>query len=245
MNTEIKLTNFPKIECPFVRKKFCANKEDIKKYGNKYQIRPYDNNVYLATKEIKEHYEWVFNDPSTIATEKLDGSNFKVVIKNREIDTVQNRANAPINILKIEKRNFAITEGIINAIVRGHIKEDGEYAGELLGPKLQGNPYKLVVHEWYPFAEKMLVYKSFCAHTPSYDGFSIWFKDYLYSLFYARRHKVPIPEAPMAEGVVFYNLNRKALNKTWRAKVRRDMFPWFYDRIRIENVESLAITTHE
>ncbi|MFH1356831.1 MAG: hypothetical protein ABII18_06840 [bacterium] len=38
----------------------------------------------------------------------------------------------------------------------------------------------------------------------------------------------------MAEGVVFYNLKRKAENKTWRAKLRRDMFGWYYqDKIPV------------
>ena len=32
----------------------------------------------------------------------------------------------------------------------------------------------------------------------------------------------------MAEGVVFYNLKRKAAGCSWMAKLRRDMFPWYY-----------------
>ena len=36
-----------------------------------------------------------------------------------------------------------------------------------------------------------------------------------------------------AEGVVFYNLKRKALNQTYMAKLRRDMFDWFYEDIEI------------
>jgi hypothetical protein len=38
----------------------------------------------------------------------------------------------------------------------------------------------------------------------------------------------------MAEGLVFYNLERKKENKVYRAKLRRDMYEWFYsDKIRI------------
>jgi hypothetical protein len=43
----------------------------------------------------------------------------------------------------------------------------------------------------------------------------------------------------MAEGLVFYNLKRKEQNKIYRAKLRRDMFDWFYsDRVDI-NYDSL------
>ena len=42
----------------------------------------------------------------------------------------------------------------------------------------------------------------------------------------------------MAEGVVFYNLKRKAEGKTWRAKLRRDMFDWYIsDKIEIYNYD--------
>ena len=41
-------------------------------------------------------------------------------------------------------------------------------------------------------------------------------------------------EKVMAEGVIFYNLRRKAEGKTWMAKLRRDMFDWCYsDKIEI------------
>ena len=37
-----------------------------------------------------------------------------------------------------------------------------------------------------------------------------------------------------AEGVVFYNLKRKAANQSWMAKLRRDMYDWFYtDKVAI------------
>jgi hypothetical protein len=39
--------------------------------------------------------------------------------------------------------------------------------------------------------------------------------------------------------LVFYNLKRKEQNKIYRAKLRRDMFDWFYsDRVDI-NYDSL------
>ena len=35
-------------------------------------------------------------------------------------------------------------------------------------------------------------------------------------------------EKVMAEGVVFYNLKRRQEGQPWMAKLRRDMFPWYY-----------------
>ena len=38
----------------------------------------------------------------------------------------------------------------------------------------------------------------------------------------------------MSEGIILYNLKRKAEKKTYMAKLRRDMFEWFYsDKIEI------------
>jgi hypothetical protein len=43
-------------------------------------------------------------------------------------------------------------------------------------------------------------------------------------------------EKIMAKGVVFYNIKRKAEGKTYMAKLRKDMFPWFYfNKIEIIN----------
>ena len=113
---------------------------------------------------------------------------------------------------------------------------DGEQDGEVIGPKLQGNPYKLDVHEWYPFDLSItnLRYKSFDEHDRNYENWSTWFKDHLYSrLFTKRASKKGLDEKVFAEGVIFYNLKRKSEGKTWMAKLRRDMFPWYYEGLDI------------
>lgn len=43
------LTDFPKIQCPFIRKIFPVNKDDFKKHGRKLQLR--NPEVYLVTNE--------------------------------------------------------------------------------------------------------------------------------------------------------------------------------------------------
>jgi hypothetical protein len=124
-----------------------------------------------------------------------------------------------------------LIEGILRSVGKGYVKEDGEQAGEVIGPKLQGNPYKLEMHEWYPFdlAMERLRYRSFHEHARTFDNWSGWFKDFLDSRLYTKlASKTGAQDRVMAEGVVFYNLKRRDAQQTWRAKLRRDMFDWFY-----------------
>ena len=221
------LSNFPKIECPFVRKKFKVNIDDWKKNGKKLQIRMPE--VYLVTPEINPAYEWVFED-DTIAVEKLDGTNVKLLTENGRLTSLYNRKN-PIDPLQIMKGKTFIIEGVFRAIQKGYIEKDGVQAGEVIGPKLQGNPYQLDHHIWYPFSKaiKHLAYRSFHEHEKTFDNWSDWFKNYLVSRFAAKRKsKDKQYNEIMAEGVVFYNLRRKEEGEIYRAKLRRDMFDWYY-----------------
>lgn len=71
------------------------------------------------------------------------------------------------------------------------------------------------------------------------------FQFHLKSLFYCRYHKIPIsemftnPSVPFAEGVVFTNQEISEIpGKPRMAKLRRNMFPWYYwDEIRIFDLE--------
>lgn len=225
----VKLTNFPKIQCPFRRKIFKVNEEDWKKYGKKLQLRTPE--VYLVVNEINPGYEWVFENTDTICVEKLNGSNIKLLTNDGRLEVVQNRKNI-IDPLQVIKGKTFLLEGVFQAIGKGYVKLDGEQCGELIGPKLQGNPYRLNVHLWYPFEKCInhLSYRSFHGHDRAFDNWSVWFKDYLVSRFASKRGEKDI----MAEGVVFYNLRRKAENKPYMAKLRRDMYDWFYsDKIEI------------
>ena len=226
-----KLSNFPKIECPFVRKKYKVNIDNWKKYGRELKLRAPE--VYLVTPEVTKDFEWVF-EKETIAIEKLDGTNVKVLIEDGRLTSIYNRKNY-IDPLQVVKGKVFIIEGIFRAIQKGYIKQDGEQVGEIIGPKLQGNPYQLNNHIWYPFGKaiKHLSYRSFNEHEKNFDNWNIWFKDYLMSRFYSKR-KNKTEQSIMAEGIVFYNLKRKSEGKIYRAKLRRDMFDWFYsDKIEI------------
>jgi len=227
------LQDFPKLECPFIRKTFQVDPEDFKQQGKKLHLRKPE--VYLVVDTINPGYEWVFNDPQTFAVEKLDGTNVKIKTHQGRLVGFQNRKN-PIDPLQILSGQTHLIEGLFRAIGKGYVTSDGEQAGELMGPKINGNPYGLDFHEWYPFDKAMtdLRYSSFHQHDRTFDNWSSWFKDWLHSRFYSKiASKKGIQEKLFAEGVVFYNLDRKAQGKTWMAKLRRDMFSWYYQGVNI------------
>ena len=225
-----KLSNYPKIYCPFIRKDFDVNEDQWEKFGRKFQLRT--PKAYLVVDEVNPGYEWVFEDKDTFAVEKLDGTNIKLRTERGRLTNLQNRLNI-IDPLQIVKGKSFILEGVFQSIGKGYVNQDGIQAGELIGTKVQGNPYKLVnTHLWYPFekAIKHLRYRSFHEHDRTFDNWSSWFKDWLPSRFATKRGEKDV----MAEGVVFYNLKRKAEKKTYMAKLRRDMFEFFYsDKIQI------------
>ncbi|MFA6572007.1 MAG: hypothetical protein WCT77_12315 [Bacteroidota bacterium] len=231
------LSDFPKLYCPFIRQTFKVNKDDFRRIGNKFGLR--EPEAYLAVDRINPGYEWVIDDPDTFAVEKLNGTNVKLFTEKGRLIALQNRKNI-IDPLQILHGKTFIIEGIFMSIAKGYVKEDGEQAGELIGPKLQGNPYKLSNHEWYPFEKAVgsLRYKSFDKHARSFDNWDAWFKDHLFSLYFQKRAtKLGLTDIVFAEGIILYNLRRKAEGKTWMAKLRRDMFPWFYEGITIEGYD--------
>jgi hypothetical protein len=231
------LTDFPKLHCPFIRQTFKVNKEQFRTDGSRFKLR--EPEVYLVVDRVNPGYEWVFDDPDTFAVEKLDGTNIKLKTEKGRLVALQNRKNV-IDPLQIIHGKAFLVEGVMISVQKGYVKEDGEQAGELIGPKVQSNPYKLDIHEWYPFDKAIahLRYKSFEEHDRNFANWSSWFKDWLHSRFYTRiASKKGIDDKVFAEGVVFYNLKRKAQNRTWMAKLRRDMFDWFYAGLEIHDYD--------
>ncbi len=229
----IELTDFPKIHCPFIRKTYTVNKEQWVEYGHSLQLRQPE--AYLVTDNITPGYEWVFEDKDTICVEKLDGTNVKLLTKDGRLEALYNRKNL-IDPLQIIKGKTFIIEGIFMSIQKGYVDEDGEQCGEVIGPKLQANPYELQTHLWYPFtkAVKHLKYKSFHLHDRTFDNWSSWFKHRLYSLFHMKRQPMGSKHRVFAAGGIFYTLNRKEEGKTYMAKLRRGMHEWYYsDKIGI------------
>ena len=231
---EPQLSDFPKLECPFVRQRYAVDIQGFKKHGSRLKLR--EPEVYLVTPEVNPGYEWVFEDSETFAVEKLDGTNVKLKTVKGRLEAVQNRKNV-IDPLQLLSGKAFIVEGVLMAATKGWIQSEGEQAGEVLGPKLQANPYQLDYHVWYPFEKSIsnLRYKSFDNHARTFENWSHWLRELLFSPLFCAMHKVPHAQCSIkAEGVIFYNLKRKAEGKTYMAKLRRDMFDWYYsDNIAI------------
>ena len=234
------LTDFPKLYCPFIRQTFRVNPEDFQKHRRQHQLRSPE--VYLVVNRVNPGYEWVIEEPETIAVEKLNGTNIKLKTENGRLVALQNRKNV-IDPLQIMSGKIFIIEGVFRSIGKGYVKADGEQAGELIGPNVNGNPYKLDFHEWYPFEKAItsLGYKSFHEHERTFDNWSAWFKEGLHSRYYTKiASKRGTADKVFAEGVVFYNLKRKAEGKVYMAKLRRDMFDWFYSGIEILGYDKIG-----
>jgi len=195
----MEIKDMPKLKSPFVRELI--------------------DGQYVVTPQIEEGYEWVFEDDTVLAVEKLDGTNVSIIIENGKITRIFNRtAEVPF----FNKGKSFIIQAILESFDRGYCNlTDGQYFGEVIGPKLGGNPYKLDNHLWIPFdtyGRNHLMYKSWGKYPKDYDTISNWFKDDLFSLFIRRTtHEIEPPE-----GVVFVRPIDGLM-----AKLRRDMYPWF------------------
>lgn len=206
-NDKDRITDMPKIESPFVREEN-------------------ENGDYVVVNEISEGYEWVFESDRVVAIEKLHGTNVSCVIEQGSVTAVFNRKNRvpPYNTGK----RF-ITEGILNSMERNYLSlKDGQWFGELVGPKVNGNPYDLEEHLWIPFqcySWKHLKYKSWGNYPKDFETISRWFREELIPLFYSRIHGVSFDEARedgYVEGIVFTDPETMEM-----AKLRRDMFDWY------------------
>lgn len=203
-------TDMPKVEAPFVR-------------------RTNQNGEYILTPEINEGYEWVFENDDVIATEKIDGTNVSVIVKNGCITSVWNRKN---RVKVFNKHRHSIVKGVLRSVKRGYTElPDGQWFGEVVGPKVQGNPYNLDKHIWIPFkhyAWQRLRYNWWGKYPKTYEALRKGFKMGLPPLFYARRHGMSLDEAmeknAYVEGVVFVAPDGRL------AKLREDMFDFYYSQ---------------
>jgi hypothetical protein len=198
----MKINDMPKLECPFVRK-------DV-------------NGEYIVVNEINPEYKWVFEDESVMAIEKLHGTNVSIVIENGMIVSIWNRTE---RIPFFCKGKSYIVEGILESFKRGYCElPDGQYFGELIGEKVNGNPYKIKGHLWIPFetfAQKHLRYKSWGKYPKDFETISKWFETDLIPLYACMVSGEEGRKSGFVEGVVFTHPDGKM------AKLRRDMFSWY------------------
>ena len=189
----------PKLESPFIRKIINGN--------------------YVVIDEIRPEYEWVFNDNKVMAIEKLHGTNVSIVIQDGVITGVWNRTE---RVPFFNKGKKYIIEGLLNSYERGYTEflADGQHFGELIGKKINGNPYKIDGYLWIPFetfCQNHLRFKSWGKYPKTYNAISDWFKTLmpLYSLMTNN------DKNGFIEGIVFTHPDGRM------AKLRKDMFDWF------------------
>lgn len=190
--------DMPKLESPFVRKEI--------------------NGRYVVTNEIAKGYEWVFEDESTAAIEKLHGTNVSILIQNGVITGIWNRT---VRVPFFNRDQTRIIKGLIESFNKHYMEflPDGQHFGELIGEGINGNPYNIEGNLWIPFegyAQKNLKYKSWGKYPKDFDSISEWFKT-LMPLFTLRRGD----KDGFVEGVVFTHPDGRM------AKLRKDMFDWF------------------
>lgn len=190
------IQDMPKLHSPFVRAKN-------------------EKGEYVVTPVIEEGYEWVFEDSKVKAVEKLHGTNVSIYIQDGIIISIWNR-NARIPFFNRGKEY--IIEGVREAYSRKYIDLllDGQHFGECIGPKINGNPYKLDKPLWIPLSrlQKNYYFKSWGKYPKTFEAISEWFKE-LMPLFGQRYNST------FVEGIVFTHQDGRM------AKLRRDMYDWF------------------
>lgn len=228
----IEIKDMPKLESPFER-------EEV-------------DGKYICTPKIKKEHKWIFTKDCT-ATEKLEGTNVSIAIQDGIIIGIWNRTE---RLPFFNKGKKFIIEGLLDSYEKGYMEflPDGQHFGELIGKKVQGNPYRIERHLWVPFTRlrKQYEYKFWNSITEEVQGksdeeiFTIVSEVFegLISLYKLKTigtigtnkslkqlieekavHKDTKFEGLAAEGIVFYN------NKTGEmCKLRRDMFEWFQGR---------------
>ena len=243
--------------CNYIEKRIKElEKEGVEKSDNKFEIRdfpklqsPFEREdvkgKHVCVPKLREEYAWIFSK-DCLAVDKLDGTNVSVIIEDGRIKNIFNRCNR-IDIWKSSKWFY---DGVRNSIELGNFNpdmlNDGQYFGELIGPKIQGNPYKLQDPRWVPFnyLKEKYAYKfweHFVDETKDlsigekFEKVSDLFKG-LWSIYKRQRgitgevnETTSFENSLAAEGIVFYNINTGEM-----CKLRRDMFDWYKGRVHGE-----------
>jgi hypothetical protein len=116
-----------------------------------------------TNRKVNEKLVVDFDFDNSIATEKLDGTNVRVTVRNHIVVRVEKRRNPD----KIQKAKGIVDPWYVDAYesdkADGSIFDavkntdfstvpDGEWSAEALGEKIQGNPLNLVGHTLFIFS---------------------------------------------------------------------------------------------
>lgn len=193
--------------------------DDMEKLESPFVREMIDGNFVVVDK-IAEGYEWVFEDETVKAIEKIHGENVSIYKENGIITAIWSR-NRRIQFFNTENRT--IIDGLLNSFEKGYMEflPDGQSFGELIGPGSQGNPYKILKPLWIPFktySKKNLSYLSWGKYPKDFKSISEWFKT-LMPLYAGHVGS----ESKFVEGVVFTHEDGRM------AKLRIDMFQFYYE----------------
>lgn len=203
----MKIKDWPKTNCLYQRE-MCENR-------------------YLVKDEVFDRMEWVF-DEGVRATDKLHGTNVCFVVEDGEVVLISNRTQiitkSPRIHTNLGQKETMFLKAYLNSAEKGWLGDlgDGYHYGELVGPKVNGNLHNLTCHYFVPFSilKQKFHWKSWISnkYPKDFAAISSWFKD-LPSLFTKKYGTNP----GLAEGIVFWHPDGRV------AKLRRDMFEWYYE----------------
>lgn len=170
---------------------------------------------FKVVNKVKEGCEWVFNNEGK-PTEKLDGTNIRITVRNGTVVRVEKRRNPT----KVQKK-LGIIDGwyidadnnspedrwIFEAVNNTDVSEwpDNEHSCEALGPKIQGNPLNLEKHTCVPFNMDI----------PEFSDFPLDYNSMRQFLASMESKYCP---GTIAEGIVFHHPDGR------RAKIKRKDF---------------------
>ena len=150
-----------------------------------------------------------FDFGNALATEKLDGTNVRITVRNHIVVRVEKRRNPDktqkakgiidpwyVDANETDKGDGYIFEAVNNTDLTA--VPDGEWSAEALGEKIQGNPLNLVGHTLFIFTLPEWLNKVTYSNVPTdFKGLKTW---------------LPLQKSKFGndtgiEGVVWHNLN--------------------------------------
>lgn len=156
-----------------------------------------------------------FDFANAIATEKLDGMNVRITVRNHMVVRVEKRRNPNKNQKKLgikdpwyvdaqesDKNDQYIFDAIKNTDFSA--VPDGEWSAEALGEKIQGNPLNLVGHTLFIFTLESWKNKIAFSNVPyTFEELKTWLP----------QQKSLFGNDCGIEGIVWHNLNTGAMCK--------------------------------
>jgi len=125
-------------------------------------------------------------DDSYYATEKVDGTNVRITVRNRMVVRVEKRRN-PSKIQKkqgiiepwyVDADEYSPADKYIFEAVKGtdlSIIPDGEWSAEAFGEKIQGNPLQIEGHRLFIFSNYNVRINYIIANVPtSFTELKTW-----------------------------------------------------------------------